>query len=39
MNYDEITKITTERIEDYISEAIKTDCDCTPPCLARLPTS
>lgn len=25
MNYDEITKITTERIEDYMSEAIKTD--------------
>ncbi|MEW5125773.1 hypothetical protein AB1Y57_25715 [Citrobacter freundii] len=25
MNYDEITKITTKRIEDYMSEAIKTD--------------
>lgn len=25
MNYEEITKITTERINNYIGEAIKTD--------------
>lgn len=25
MNYDEITKITTERINDYMTEAINTD--------------
>ncbi|EFT3360622.1 hypothetical protein JMG16_004161 [Salmonella enterica] len=25
MNYDEITKITAERIGDYMNEAIKTD--------------
>lgn len=25
MNYDEITKITAERIDDFINEAIKTD--------------
>ncbi|EBZ6776902.1 hypothetical protein GQG94_004602 [Salmonella enterica] len=25
MNYDEITKITAERINDYMNEAIKTD--------------
>lgn len=25
MNYDEITKITTERINDYMSEAVNTD--------------
>lgn len=25
MNYDEITKITTERIKDYMAEAINTD--------------
>lgn len=25
MNYDEITKITAERISDYITEAVNTD--------------
>lgn len=25
MNYDEITKITTERINDYMTEAVNTD--------------
>lgn len=25
MNYDEITKITAERINDYMTEAVKTD--------------
>lgn len=25
MNYDELTKITAERIADYMAEAIKTD--------------
>ncbi|EOO7810389.1 hypothetical protein HHM50_RS27850, partial [Escherichia coli] len=25
MNYDEITKITAERISDYMTEAVNTD--------------
>lgn len=27
MNYDEITKITAERISDYMTEAVNTDYD------------
>lgn len=28
MNYDEITKITAERISDYMTEAVNTDSIC-----------
>ncbi|MTX38042.1 hypothetical protein GNE91_28035 [Klebsiella pneumoniae] len=28
MNYDEITKITAERISDYMTEAVNTDWLC-----------
>lgn len=33
MNYDEITKITAERISDYMTEAVNTDV--TVPDSAR----
>ncbi|HIC0565113.1 TPA: hypothetical protein ACWZTH_003909 [Escherichia coli] len=44
MNYDEITKITAERISDYMTEAVNTDsiavaemfhnACCSPDCCS-----
>ncbi len=33
MNYDEITKITAERISDYMTEAVNTDSILRDPLI------
>lgn len=35
MNYDEITKITAERISDYMTEAVNTDSKAVAEMLLR----
>lgn len=36
MNYDEITKITAERISDYMTEAVNTDSIALRKCFITL---